>query len=426
MSDVEDFVEPYSETPQTILDFTGFYFIELFYFHLFKKYKSSCAIWNPPDGLGITIDFDRLPFILPLESFASQFLECYERLKQSGEPFLIMIPIFIAFKQDNHANLLVFRNFNGNNIFEHFEPMGYIEPIKISNVKNVLIAYIESLQIPYVFHDSNITCPNGLQYIESQLPSTETEGYCLAWCMFFTELCLHFPNYSSKELNNIVLKYAFTSEDARRLLKNVIQNYVHNIENNLQKYYNIIFKPFLTEDKPRLLGKIFKEFTPEITLKMNEIVNKLMLLEKEMIVENMIIFADDEYHHVELQTQHHRLTYRLQQIQSDISSFLRLLQDTHLELFITSEDTLIIQQNEILSKMKGLIDYVNNSTEPDEMFDRFVVQFKQWENEHRTLTDAIGTKQKLKALTKLHTTIGGKTKKRRRRHKRKLTRKTNT
>jgi hypothetical protein len=111
---------------------------------------------------------------------------------------------------------------------------------------------------------ANDVCPmfNGFQVLEdkSTVPKLEIQGtgYCAAWSMFFTELSLKNPNYSSNELINIVYDKLdqLSIKDRNNYLRKVIVGYVNLINNKIDKYFSIVFGRHIS---PASIKKIIKE-----------------------------------------------------------------------------------------------------------------------------------------------------------------------
>jgi hypothetical protein len=105
---------------------------------------------------------------------------------------------------------------------------------------------------------SNDVCPylRGLQSMESRsdlaiIADKEPGGYCAAWSMFFTELCLKNPDVSSNTLlNRIFLVFENMSEiKQNNYLKEVIRGYSAFISEKINKYFAIFFGDNFTIEK---------------------------------------------------------------------------------------------------------------------------------------------------------------------------------
>ena len=136
---------------------------------------------------------------------------------------IIIIPVQIYFSDlTGHSNVLIYRK--KLNQIEHFEPHGQNYLINENDVYNKIIKKWMSVFIfrintklfkikePAIkFIESSEVCPyiDGLQNLEdlstlNKIAGVEPEGYCVAWSMFFTELCLKNPEIPSSILINYI------------------------------------------------------------------------------------------------------------------------------------------------------------------------------------------------------------------------------
>jgi len=242
----------------------------LFYLYLFNKYKTKCLIYNKkPEHqwplLGFEIVLDK--YILDYEKqyytkIAENIADCVRR----GEKTIIIPLTIINPEKDRHANVLIYRENSYGNVIEHFEPHGkaykrgrYKKEIdlKLSWFMMMLNEVFTNAKLPrVVFKDASDVCPylNGLQAIENVIKpiiletgEVETNGYCLAWSMFFTELALKNPTIPSDILldeiyNTILDTQRRVQEDKILYLKQVIRGYVLFISEKIDKYFSILFK----------------------------------------------------------------------------------------------------------------------------------------------------------------------------------------
>lgn len=263
-------------TNTKVVKWVGSYVVKtLFYLYLLHKYKSKCLIykpmWDAPQiGLMLWIsDTMGTTETTIFKDIAKQIASCVKR----GEKTVI-IPLNLQLENNGgaHANILIYRE-NGS-ILEHFEPhgkyMGRNSSVNGPRIDKKLQIFIEVLNAafaaeklpPVSFKSASDICPNirGLQALESSVQNTildtgetETSGYCLAWCMFFTELCLKNPNVSSTELFESIYNTFSYGKDKQlkktntgTYLKSVIRGYVHFISEKIDKYFSILFKGTLT------------------------------------------------------------------------------------------------------------------------------------------------------------------------------------
>lgn len=251
--------------------FLGFREIEtIFYLYLFKKYKSACFLYNEDItfrvlGLNINIktrvskENEKL-YKQHINVLASVFAECVLRNVKT-----IIVPITIYDNKDvTHANILVYRK--KFNQIEHFEPHGNYfmwEEKRSAKIKNPLLKFVSIVndilkkngKTPITFIPSEEVCPTeeGLQSLETAsqlLPTNEidTEGYCISWNMFFTELCLANPNIESKKLLEIITNYFKDKSNIEDYLRKVIRGYNFFIYEKVNKYLTIVLGEKITAD----------------------------------------------------------------------------------------------------------------------------------------------------------------------------------
>lgn len=120
----------------------------------------------------------------------------------------------------------------------------------ITGTKKVLANALSDLMtVPRVaFIKSDQVCPllDGLQSLEvkSTLPIDPalepSGGYCAAWSMFFTELCLKNPEASSRQIFETIMD-KIEDGDKNDYLKRMIRGYTHFINKKISKYFTQIF-----------------------------------------------------------------------------------------------------------------------------------------------------------------------------------------
>jgi len=263
---------------------SSFYLSNLFYLYLFKKYKMECHSPNRNEK-------ERLHFFLDIsnhskEDWFDDFVgfqtdaikltakyvsECIT----SGIKILI-IPLTIQMLEGAHANLLIYRANTG--VMEHFEPHGHEFGGRGSAyVNKTLNGYLEQFvklinkdikannktlnedqeKLPKITlikaHD---TCPEirGVQALEerSVIPKNaliEPEGYCEAWSMFFTELCLKNPEMSSREIYTAIMDKTQLYDNKNNYLRNIIRGYTAFINNKIAKHFSRVFDEPITSAK---------------------------------------------------------------------------------------------------------------------------------------------------------------------------------
>jgi hypothetical protein len=248
--------------------FGGHAFFEtLFYLYLFKKYKTTCTITERGrDAPDIIIhvyknEHDELNDLLR-KNFIEQMVKCIKK----DNPFII-IPLTLEIESNlnkiAHANLLIYRS--NTRELEHFEPHGFqymgLDPARVNRVVNKFLslsvaginAKLNQSGLPDIkLIKASEVCPsNGVQFIEdnSTLPreAIEPEGYCVAWSMFFAEMCLKNPEIPSRQINDAILNENRLNND--NYLKRVIRGYTSLINNKMAKYFSEIFDEEITSEK---------------------------------------------------------------------------------------------------------------------------------------------------------------------------------
>ena len=298
---VEHSLDYLNRKGETIFDFAGSNYVEaLFYLYLLKKYKSDCyvGIENKRRRLGLSLDIkvnyskkEMTKMTEYLEDVSIQVADCIVRGKT-----IIIIPLQIKVPEGFHANVLIYRK--NNNELEHFEPHGkffsadkpegYIEKTK-RYLFSVFVKMINTELIrarykmpPIKYTQSNDVCPyiNGMQNLEgvSLLTKTKAEptGYCSAWSMFFTELCLKNPEIPSSVLLDNIYDKLLKTENAADYLKKVIRGYAGLVYEKFTKMLSVFFKEKVTIDMITLLRKS-KNISDRIKVKKTQTVLNFLI-----------------------------------------------------------------------------------------------------------------------------------------------------
>jgi hypothetical protein len=239
----------------------------LFNLFLIKKYKSNCIIlgkrFNPHSTIGLYISLkirytkkEETEMRYDFSHISNQIIECVKKGSNT-----IIIPLFYDGRKWAHQNVLIYRKNLAQ--LEHFEPHGYAVENNIKmqiSVSNNLLLFTDILNSKLksngfqevTFIDASQVCPyiEGLQSLEakSQLRKKKLDGvgYCAAWSMFFSELCLKNPEISSSEIMNNIYNYLSTKSSAEDYLLKVIRGYAGYILENVNTYLEIFFKPKIT------------------------------------------------------------------------------------------------------------------------------------------------------------------------------------
>jgi hypothetical protein len=312
-----------------ILTFIGSNEVEaMFYLYLFKKYKSNCFLHDKNSerrllGMSILISEKYEPQETKeiedqLKKLSKILLDCIKNLDTK----IIIIPVQLIFDNGGgHANVLIYRK-NLNQI-EHFEPHGEKFSKKQENINKiiekwmkyfvlVINARLQVIKKPQIkFIESSEVCPyiDGLQNLESfsdliKIVDVEPGGYCAAWSLFFTELCLKNPETSSSALMNDIFNTLQLMDkiEKRNYLKNVIRGYSVFINEKIDKYFSVFFKNGLTIKKIKNFSNLqltnFENILKNlINLEMNLSTNPLYLQTKVKTIEDELTKL---YQHLEI------------------------------------------------------------------------------------------------------------------------------
>ena len=289
---------------EKITDFVGLQLTDsMFYLYLFKKYKSPCVLIESNgdfwDILGMNLNIRE---VYSVEESA-QINNYLERLAKNlvnciiNDVNIIIIPLTLMLHYPDgkiaaHANVLIYRK-NFNHI-EHFEPHGKTGSFSSQNLNSSVELFIKLFvdyvnielfkKIPVKVQDfqfielieSNQVCPYlyGFQTHEESSNiiknlKLEGGGYCTAWSMFFTELCLKNPSMTSSQIITSVFSTARLKESIMDYFKNVIRGYATFINEKIATYFK-----FLLDD-----NKIdFKKIKKMNDKKRAELTNKMVMI----------------------------------------------------------------------------------------------------------------------------------------------------
>jgi hypothetical protein len=251
----------------------------LFYLYLFKKYKSNCLITQNIERMNVPEVFlfydvnkknpdDTKMDDARFNKFVNQLVKCISE----NEP-VIIIPFNLQIQMQGmplfgHENLLIYRN--NKRELEHFEPHGqrfdaanmsndntkfneYVQSY-LKNMVGLINSLLDKKGLPDIklVHAYDV-CPRlkGLQALEgeSKLPKLPIEpgGYCVAWSMFFAEMCLKNPEIPSRQIYDAMLKETIVHD--KNYLRKVIRGYTCFINNKMAKYFSKVFDDDITSAK---------------------------------------------------------------------------------------------------------------------------------------------------------------------------------
>ena len=288
----------------------------IMYNYLIAKYNASCFIYGYIDILkeqpyqSLTINISKFG-LLGNDFFVGRYqkyvykmimliLNCIMKIKDTQEE-IIIIPLTIYESKEpskniiSHSNMLIYRK--TLNVIEHYEPYGKEMPIKgdtnkdVNKILNVIVnkmnkinktnnnRYFSNGDIKYM-PPSNI-CPHnkGFQTIESELIlpqniNKKEKGFCTLWSLFFAEMTLANPQFSSKEIfdyifNNIHHNGLKTKTIIRGYLEIIYDKVINiirdinkvNLENNISfnKIGKIISSEKFKKKYEDIVNEIFKK-----------------------------------------------------------------------------------------------------------------------------------------------------------------------
>jgi hypothetical protein len=301
---------------EKISEYEGLATVEsMFYLYLLKKYKSPCFLIDSTGDFWEILGLNLYIREFYSEEESAQIKNYLERLAEklvdciNNDANIIIIPLGLTLYSpgveapDAHANVLIYRK--QFNHIEHFEPHGQIGSFvndKFNNIIDLFLKlFVECVNVELFKHKtpaqmkdavpveligSSQVCPRlkGLQSYEDtstlfKFEDIETSGYCAAWSMFFTELCLKNPTMTSTQILNSLFSAAmqkslfFTTED---YFRHIIRGYATFINEKISTYFK-----FLLEDNEINITKLKKMGLDEkilLTRKMKMIIKIEMAL----------------------------------------------------------------------------------------------------------------------------------------------------
>jgi len=282
----------------------------MFYLYLFKRYKSPCFLIETSghywELLGMNLNIKEVysaeetaQINSYLERLARKLVECI-----NNDVNIIIIPLTESItypngKTSGHANVLIYRK--QFNHIEHFEPYGKLSSLGYTKLNRTIELFMQlfvecvNLELfkdktpaqakditPLELIDANRVCPylKGFQTYEegSELKlnlELEPTGYCSAWSMFFTELCLKNPGMTSSQIITSVFNAFNNKISIKDYFRHIIRGYARFINEKISTYFH-----FLLSDAKINMEKIKKLNIHENALmkqKMKIIINIEML-----------------------------------------------------------------------------------------------------------------------------------------------------
>jgi uncharacterized protein YjbI with pentapeptide repeats len=263
--------------------------MHLYMAYLRKKYNISCAnSENLIINVGNNFSTEQKTKTKEYNNFilAAKIAKCIGNNQFLTNIFLIPVSI-VHDNSEGHMNMLIYRS--STRTFEHFEPHGDTFAGQESEIEEINSAfidftdavneYIEIITItpPYdkirFESSSDIMCPYGLQGIEEKAANKkdlEGEGYCMAWSMFFGEMCLRNPMLTGKEIYEYIYDELLQQQNSSNYLQSLIRGYVNYIFGKLEEEYKVMFGKNFTKEN---LAKSINEFSEKESKKVFQIIN---------------------------------------------------------------------------------------------------------------------------------------------------------
>lgn len=261
---------------------------------IFRKQNICTIKLNDIDEYFVNINISDLTFNV------SKKLENYlHKCKENKKIQFYIIPISLIFpntfesndlynKTSGHANVVIIDTKYG--VIEFFEPHGmYYKGNKVKYntefiiqtvISQILPTFSPKLNTNYIFENVYSSCPNfGIQ---------TTDSYCLAWSLFYTELRILNPEYTSQDIIDIlskwdqpfrldyIKKYISYIQDKNVYRKEIVYNSVQ--QNKIAKLvYDNLSSPF----NPSFLLKPLK--LDNDVVEPNSLINRVNVLLQEYI-----------------------------------------------------------------------------------------------------------------------------------------------
>ena len=172
---------------------------------------------------------------LPGKVKLTEFKRIITAAKKRNKRFTIIPLIFrwsCEYEFEGHANILIF-DFE-NNIVERFEPYGFIstfteEEAEVSNSFNTRFTrLLKKIDPKLKYIDQSILLRKGPQYLEENQvkkhslleKSSDPEGFCGAWSLWYADLRISNPTKEPRELIEIAIDSISQTKNLREFIRN--------------------------------------------------------------------------------------------------------------------------------------------------------------------------------------------------------------
>lgn len=277
--------------------------------YLLSKYNSNCYFFLPSqtEFNGLVFDdnpyFNRKKQVETLKEVTNKISEC---ITNGGANDIIIIPFNLLLteivdgknRRTRHANMIIYRK--KTNQFEHFEPHGSLiltdsdldlDGDLNEKINKYILKFVAGVNAVLPNLNSTLLsasdiCPDvmGLQSLESQYIGRPNKGFCAAWAMFFTEMVLANPKYTSREVHDMILSLG-RKDDNGRYLRSMIVGYSIHVNDILERYYSTIFGFQTTLEN---IGNRFDDYLSLCLYFLNYIEDMRFNKKTEVEIHNMI------------------------------------------------------------------------------------------------------------------------------------------
>ena len=186
----------------------------------------------------------------------------YQTLKKYPKTKFILLKLtLISSESFNHANIIIYDI--QNNIFERFDPYGYVKFIDNDNIDNLLKNFVSdyfpkckyigpidtSIGISFqVFSDES----NDKNYVEN-----DPTGFCIAWCIWYVETRIKNYKIKPKKLIKHTIEEINKNEEHTKDYIRNYANYIDSEKNNILEECGINKKYFYKHNIPTDMYKLY-------------------------------------------------------------------------------------------------------------------------------------------------------------------------